>query len=242
MSLSINNGDAYLTTRDSARLHLELDDEDEGALLFQFSVKPNKTAIDAAPPGICIWKRGYVWSDLNALSKKAWQEYRPFIIKCLAKFSEENITYFLQSNASRGDGNSHLALINPKKDNSELLLALFNRLCVQEKRKVLAEYKDSTFAINTCQKCFACTHFKTRCIHPSCPGLCFECFKMEEGDVCPACHKTQTITCPICKEDKNKDELYMLKCNHSVCWKCFGMSVVAGVKINKCPLCRENIA
>lgn len=242
MSLSINNGNAFLTTRHSARLHLELGHEDEGSLLFQFKFIRNGADIEPSPPSICIWKRGYVWMDFNALSKKAWQDFRPQILQCLTKFSTENIVRFLQSNASRGDGNAHLALVGEKKGNNELLLALFNRQSDEEKLAILVEYKDSTFAINTCHKCFTCTHFKKYCIHHGCPGLCSECFKMEEGDACPACHKTQTIPCPVCKEDKKKDELYKMKCNHSVCWKCFGMSVVAKVKIEKCPLCRENIA
>ena len=240
MALSINNGNAYLTTRHSTRLQLELGAEDEGSLLFQFKFTHNGDGIEPTPPSICIWKRGYVWMDFDALSKKAWQDHRPQILQCLSKFSKENIIYFLQSDASRGDGT--LALIGKKKDNSELLLALFNRLGDEDKINILIEHKNSAFAINTCIKCFECAHFKKHCIHHGCPGLCFDCFKMEDGDVCPACNKEQTIPCPVCKDDKTTDELYKLKCNHSVCWKCFGMSVGADVQINKCPLCRENIA
>ena len=87
---------------------------------------------------------------------------------------------------------------------------------------------------------------KMKCMHRDCFEMCVDCHKQSFGtefepidcETCPSCKKEQTITCPICQEDKKKNELiHGDNCSHSVCCKCFCMSFNSHPMI-ECPLCR----
>ena len=114
--------------------------------------------------------------------------------------------------------------------------------------------------------CFACYAYNEnlhKCIHVDCTGCCKACQSIpllvpEEtltdagggGDpdapttmhlVCRACHRKQEIQCPICLESKARKDLCIIGCHHAFCWKCYGMGVMKGQQITKCPMCRAVI-
>ena len=247
-TVGIDNNNIFLTTREAERVGTPLTSEDEGSFMFEFLLtkQNNNLVMETGLPSICGCKRGkFIWISIDNLSKKHWNEYRESFVGCLSRFSKEIITHFLTNDCSRGDGNNRLMLREKNQTNSELLLHLFHNLDNEDKKNVLKMFKDSIFANHTCIQCFKLAHLKQKCIHPSCNGMCTNCFQewmsKEEKEICPACLKKQNIACPICKEDKTIDEVYQLKCDHSICWKCFGQSVVHHSQIKKCPLCRIKI-
>tara|TARA_X000000368_G_C22617324_1_gene530702 strand:- start:209 stop:538 length:330 start_codon:yes stop_codon:yes gene_type:complete len=55
---------------------------------------------------------------------------------------------------------------------------------------------------------------------------------------CPACNKSQLMECPICYENKSKNEMIESdNCTHSICCTCFSKSFKSN-PIIECPMCR----
>ena len=230
--IRLENNRAFMTTRPSNRLDQPLGIEDEGHYILEMNFAAgNVQSINTA---ICVYKyrTGYLWQPLEKLTHKQWREHREKIGSYLQTLSQEAIMRFLKSENSR----------NAEEVNRHILLDLFNRLSENEKKDMLLKHRNSTFTKHTCIKCFAIAHNKHKCIHPTCPGLCTNCFEnWDDEEKCLACGAEQHVECPICQEEKVPNELFKLNCNHSVCWKCFGTSVVSGHMLKKCPMCRKNI-
>lgn len=236
--IHLEPGRAFMTTRENNRLQLPLSHDDEGQYMLDMVF--NGGRIQKINTSICVYKRskGYIWQPISDITQKNWREFRDKICSYLNSLAQEAVMHFLKNENSQ----------NAEKVNYPILLDLFNRLPNSEKKDMLLKHRNSTFTQKTCTKCFALSHNKKKCIHPTCTGLCTDCFNEWEetrdapgSQYCPACGAEQHIECPICQEEKTPDDLFKLNCNHSVCWKCFGQSIVNKQILNKCPLCRKNI-
>ena len=131
----------------------------------------------------------------------------------------------------------------PSPDESQFLLTLFNNhLEDHEKRRYIMEFSHTIIGESHCPGCLKLTlEDKQKCIHFDCPGMCKECAE-QIGEECPICNQTQTITCPICKDDKKAHEIAFAPsgCGHAVCWVCMGKAYqVSAQGLRKCPQCRK---
>jgi len=148
----------------------------------------------------------------------------------------------------------------------EIVLSLYTEMNKEKRAEFINSelFKKSKLAGHICNVCYEYSDTITKCIHTDCPGCCDTCHKIplliprpqsspinheEGGDnlpvimdiVCPACKRTQKVKCPVCLDTKDSGEMCLLSCRHAFCWKCYGMGVMKGQQMTKCPLCREII-
>ena len=192
-------------------------------------------------PVICInVENSWRWVPFHELPAPDFIKYRDQISSYLGR---------LQSRARSNDvytRNQHHQKITihlPSPDERAFLKMLFNNhLEDHEKRRYIIEFSHTIIGDSHCSGCLKLTlKDKVKCIHYDCPGMCEEC-AAQIGDSCPICEKAQLITCPICKDEKEKGEIGFAPsgCGHAVCWACMGKAYQVNARgLRKCPQCRE---
>ena len=181
-------------------------------------------------PCICIKKNDtWEWKNINELSKENFEKYREQISEGINK---------LQCKTSETAVHIKYKYI-PSPTEYELMKRLFNYLPNKHKRNFMIEFSNTKLGTNVCANCLGFAIEKKKCVHHDCAGLCEGCYEFLH-DMCPLCKKAQIVKCPICREDKKKTEVILLKnCHHPICHKCFAHSAEAKSLIKKCPICRN---
>lgn len=135
----------------------------------------------------------------------------------------------------------------PNPEDGKLIDNLMSIVSSEDRERLMEIHKESPYVKNMCPVCKIKTGRSNKCIHSDCGGMCSDCARDfqeiggNDGAKCPSCDKTQTLTCPICTDEKQASEVIMGKhCSHSVCLKCFADSYRSGRTITKCPMCRES--
>ena len=135
---------------------------------------------------------------------------------------------------------------------------MYEELTIEQRKAMTnsADFNQTKLSNHICRSCYEYSDQLNKCIHFDCGGCCDECNNVpllipkESGGgdhvttmiiACRACERPQVIKCPICHDDKTHDELCIIGCHHPFCWKCYGMAVIKGNQITKCPLCRCEI-
>ena len=192
-----------------------------------------------------MYRKRQCWAPISALTGTFLHDYRQVIsdfITTLYDKKKKNI-----------------------KDDTmvEMVLSLYAEMNKEKRAEFIHSeiFKKSKLAGYICHVCYKYSDSITKCIHTDCSRCCETCHKTpllvpqnKEGGgdgtpdhpvimdiVCPACKRTQEIKCPVCLEIKGSQELCLLGCHHVFCWKCYGMGVMKGQQMTKCPLCREEI-
>lgn len=181
-------------------------------------------------PCICIKKDGeYVWKDIENLSTAVFLKYRQKIANGIKR---------LQENTSPRTKTKYI--YEPSPDEYQLMTQLFNHLPnVKTKKRFLMEYSHTVLGKGLCANCGGLAIDKKFCVQRDCIGMCEGCNKWVHEN-CPVCNKKQVVTCPICQEEKDRDDVCILKnCRHPVCNNCFTKSAVANKLITRCPICRN---
>ena len=170
---------------------------------------------------------------LNEVSSTIWNKEKNNICNSVIDILEDNT----QMKNERKNN-----IINPSKD-IDILLYIYNLLDNDKKNKVLQQYPE--FINKTCSVCldiYKHNKFK-KCIHLDCNGMCNKCYdkwKKINNPICIACNKIQELECPVCIEITSVDNLVnSFKCEHVVCWKCYGTAFQSTSPIIRCPKCRK---
>lgn len=124
----------------------------------------------------------------------------------------------------------------------EELTDLYDLVPYNDRKAYLNKHGDGVLANECCSVCCKYSPPLKKCMYSDCSGLCDTCYtsNMEKSPgVCLACEREQNITCPICQEDHNKNNMVKSEnCEHHVCWKCYGLAFKANRPIYSCPMCR----
>ena len=131
-----------------------------------------------------------------------------------------------------------------KEKEASLMKKMFDCLNAEQKAEMKAEFKDVSFFKDRCTCCDKHTTNKSKCIHSDCPGMCSECHDNSIGEnvrTCPACNRSQVLTCPVCLDEKQGNEMFKSDvCSHHVCYKCIVTGLQTNHPIESCPMCRAN--
>ena len=203
-----------------------------------------------------MYRNRQCWAPISELTGQFLHRYRHEL--------RDFMTYHYQisNNNKKKDDMKDDAMV-------EMVLSLYTEMNKEKRAEFIHSelFKKSKLAGYICHVCYEYSDTITKCIHTDCPGCCDTCHKIplliprpqsssinhkEGGDgsdnqptimdiVCPACKRTQKIKCPICLDTKKSEEMCLLGCHHAFCWKCYGVGVMKGQQITKCPLCREII-
>jgi len=139
---------------------------------------------------------------------------------------------------------------------------MYEELTIDQRKAMTnsEDFRQTKLSNHICRSCYEYSDHLKKCIHFDCGGCCEECestpllIPKETGGgggggdevtimiiACRACERPQVIKCPICLDNKSSSELCIIGCHHPFCWKCYGMAVIKGNQITKCPLCRCDI-
>jgi len=170
---------------------------------------------------------------LNYLSSNLWMTNRVEIANEVSSLYRDNI--LLKKDIDHLDQQCIF-----KSDTKNVLIDCFKGLDKKNKQIILDKYKINKNII--CEKCLDICAERVSCIHTDCPGLCAACFEQHDWEInheCPACHKSQSINCPVCLLPNDTTNLCKSEhCNHYICWKCYGEAYRSKNPISKCPMCR----
>ena len=213
-----------------------------------------KTPQDTEPLICCTYRGRLGWLSITALSGNMFAGLKTYIAKTLQlKLIKDLFTDSLDLDTIQTD--------------HDLLVHLYNKLTPLGRQDFLETNHDdvditkSSLEKHICkcccqaadgaeQCCLAYSENINKCIYIDCPGCCDVCTEHqiweEEGigkinHWCSVCKRDQSLKCPICFDETEKNQLCILSCHHAFCWKCFGKSVLNGHQIMKCPICRKDM-
>ena len=123
------------------------------------------------------------------------------------------------------------------------ILPFFQMLGLEKKSYVNILSQSKSIEKEMCMGCFNIIYpleKRVKCVSFECLGMCQNC-KLIMKENCIACGKKQEIKCPICLEIRPVWASKILRCNHGICWKCYGGALENGHALINCPQCRKAI-
>ena len=210
---------------------------------------------EANRPYVCIKNRNkYVWRELSEISGAKFNSNKEEIADSL----EEMYIKFRMMENSHNITKRKLRKAKQIKDVMVIDMINFMDMGAQiafyvkypKMREKLQKYK-----CDVCDKLSA-NEFQ-KCRHNDCTSMCESCYHTWQSGTstnengifvfghnsckseCPACKKSQHYECPICYDEKSKDDMmFSDNCDHFICKNCFCNSFKSNPIVD-CPMCRK---
>lgn len=185
------------------------------------------------------------WVLLSSMSKKRFSDNQYEIVEAFRSVMSSQPRQPRRRNPTKSKKTSITATKEDNKALLEMIQEMYSSSTPEQQASLKEKYAHTSFFKNRCKCCDSFMETKYTCIHAdSCSGMCKSCHERSIASsdgvsTCPSCNQPQTLTCPICTEDKRSHELLMSKnCTHGICLTCFADSYRSGHTIDKCPMCR----
>mgnify|MGYP003976181545 CR=1 FL=1 len=206
-------------------------------------------------PYLCLKIRNkYVWRELSEISGAKFN----FNKECIADSLEEMYMKLRMMENSHNITKRKLRKARQIKD--VMVIDMINCMDMGAQIAFYTKYpkmreKLQKYKCDVCDKLSA-NQFK-KCRHNDCTSMCESCYhtwqsgtSINENGIfvfghmsckseCPACKKSQNYECPICYDEKSKDDMmFSDNCDHFICKNCFCNSFKSNPIVD-CPMCRK---
>jgi len=230
----------------------------EGEIKFYNNTDYCSIFPDGVPnrPYVCFKTRNkYVWRELSEISGAKFNLNKEGIADSL----EEMFMKFRTMENSHNVTKRKLRKAKQIKD--VMIIDMINCMDMGSQIAFYTKYpkmkeKLQKYKCDVCDKLSA-NEFQ-KCRHNDCTSMCESChYTWQSGtsidksgvfvfghisackSTCPACKKSQNYECPICYDEKSKDDMmFSDNCDHFICKNCFCNSFKSNPIVD-CPMCRK---